>query len=474
MERSAVTFFSWAALGYSFKFVWAPLVDRMPIPVLTPKLGRRRAWILAAQLAIVAAIGWMALVDPAGEGFQLHLMAAAAVLLGFSSATQDIAIDAYRIESAGASLQAMMASAYIAGYRVGMLVSGAGALFLAALFGSSKGTYNYQAWQLTYGIMAAMMAVGMATVFIVPEPDTGIARNTAPPVSGHGRSFLVFLLAAAGFVGWFAFTANLAPTMKNSVGQWTANPHLAGFIVETVRLAGGISTAFGVAWGLAAMGWVDREMVQTTYIDPVSEFFNRYGMAVSCLLLALIGLYRISDIVLGVISNVFYQDLGFTKTQIAGVVKTFGLFMTIAGGFFGGALTLRYGVMPILFIGALLAALTNLLFVAMAQGAPDIVMLYLVISADNLAAGLASAAFVAFLSSLTNIRFTAIQYAVFSSLMTLIPKVFSGYSGALVDSMGYASFFMLTTVMGLPVLVLVVICGKVLKPGRDPDPEDSF
>ncbi len=467
MERSAVTFFSWAALGYSFKFVWAPLVDQMPIPVLTRKLGRRRAWMLTAQLAIALAIGWMAFVDPAGGRIQLHLMAAAAVLLGFSSATQDIAIDAYRIESAGESLQAMMASAYIAGYRVGMLVSGAGALFLAAFFGTSKGTYNYQAWQLTYGIMAAMMAVGMVTVCIIREPVTGIDQNLESTVSDHSRSFLFFLLAAAGFVGWFVLTTNLAPIMKNGMGQWTSNPHLAGFMVETLRLAGGLAVAFCIAWGLARLGWVDRQMVQTTYIDPVSEFFSRYGMTVSCLLLALIGLYRISDIVLGVISNVFYQDLGFTKTQIAGVVKTFGLFMTIAGGFLSGALTLRFGVMPILFTGALLASLTNLLFVVMAQGTPDMVMLYLVISADNLAAGLASAAFVAFLSSLTNIRFTAIQYAVFSSLMTLIPKVFSGYSGSLVDSLGYSSFFILTTVLGLPVLLLVVLCDRVLKSESD-------
>jgi len=172
-------------------------------------------------------------------------------------------------------------------------------------------------------------------------------------------------------------------------------------------------------------------------------------------LLLLIGVYRISDIVLVVIANVFYQDMGFTKPEIAGVVKAFGLFMTIAGGFLGGLLSVRYGVLRILSLGALLSATTNLLFIALAAVGHDLNLLYLVISVDNLSAGLASAAFVAFLSSLTNIQFTAMQYAIFSSLMTLFPKVLGGYSGAIVDSLGYSRFFMLTALLGLPVLVLI-------------------
>jgi len=207
-------------------------------------------------------------------------------------------------------------------------------------------------------------------------------------------------------------------------------------------------------------------MIIDSYIGPVADFFKRYGIFTAWLLLALIGLYRISDIVLGVISNVFYQDLGFTKTQIASVVKTFGLFMTIAGGFLGGILSLRYGVMKILFAGAILSSLTNLLFMAMVGSGHNIIMLYLVISADNLAAGLAGAAFVAFLSSLTRARLTAIQYAIFSPLltllMTLIPKGFGGYSGTIVDNLGYSTFFLITALIGLPVLVLIWLCQKYL------------
>jgi PAT family beta-lactamase induction signal transducer AmpG len=196
-------------------------------------------------------------------------------------------------------------------------------------------------------------------------------------------------------------------------------------------------------------------MVNSTYIEPVKDFFNRYGMSVAMLLLAVIGLYRVSDIVLGVMANIFYQDIGFTKVEIATISKTFGLFMTIAGGFLGGLLAMRIGVFKVLFLGALLSALTNLLFVLLASVGHDITWLYVTITMDNLSAGLAGAAFIAFLSSLTNIQFTAVQYAVFSSMMTLLPKVFGGYSGTIVMQFGYSEFFVITTLIGVPILWLV-------------------
>lgn len=467
VERAAVTFFSWAALGYSFKFVWAPLVDQMPLPFLTRRFGRRRGWMLASQAGIMSAIVWMAMTDPAAGPERLTLMAMAAVMLGFSSATQDIAIDAYRIESAGQDLQAMMASAYIAGYRTGMLAAGAGALFLADFFGSSKGGYDYGAWQATYWIMAGTMMVGMVTVLAVREPETGV-----PPVRAYGtrayiRAFMLFLVAAMGFSAWFYLTGTPAAGLKHLLMEWGSDQGLAGFAVEALRLSGGIGVAVIIARTATRMGVVDRDMVRSSYVAPVADFFSRYGRSSAWLLLALVGLYRISDIVLGVIANVFYQDMGFSKTDIAAVVKTFGLFMTIGGGFLGGVLSLKFGVIRVLFAGALLSSLTNLLFVVMAQAGPGLPMLYLVISADNLAAGMAGAAFVAFLSGLTSIRFTAVQYAVFSSLMTLVPKLFSGYSGAMVDTLGYPLFFTLTAALGLPVLILVVSGGKLLEKAGD-------
>ena len=206
---------------------------------------------------------------------------------------------------------------------------------------------------------------------------------------------------------------------------------------------------------LIKLNIVNQQMVNSTYIEPVKDFFNRYGTSVAMLLLAVIGLYRVSDIVLGVMANIFYQDIGFTKVEIATISKTFGLFMTIAGGFLGGIMAMRIGVFKVFFLGALLSAITNLLFVVLANVGHDITWLYVTITMDNLSAGLAGAAFIAFLSSLTNIQFTAVQYAVFSSLMTLLPKIFGGYSGTLVMQFGYSEFFVITTLIGVPVLWLV-------------------
>ena len=464
VERSAVTFFSWAALGYSFKFVWAPLVDTLPVPLLTRRLGRRRAWMLLAQGAIIAAIIGMALVDPSRGQTGLTMMALAAVLLGFSSATQDIVIDAYRIESADVSLQTLMSSTYIAGYRIGMLVSGAGALFLASAFGSAKGTYDYQAWQGAYLIMAAAMSVGVLTTLMISEPAARDTRMPARSTGDHAGILFMFMAGVTGFILVFYYSSGPATELSRALAGMLGAEAGARFLIETARLGTGVVTAWLIATFMIHAGVVSRGMIQDTYIAPLKDFFWRYGLKSALLLLLLVGVYRISDIVLGVIANVFYQDLGFTKPEIAGVVKTFGLFMTIAGGFLGGLLSVRYGVIRILLLGALLSAATNLLFVALAAVGHHLSMLYLVISLDNLSAGLASAAFVAFLSSLTNIRFTAMQYAIFSSLMTLFPKILGGYSGTIVDSLGYASFFMLTALLGLPVLGLVWQARNYLDP----------
>ncbi len=461
VSKSSVTFFSWAALGYSFKFVWAPLVDKLPIPFLTNTLGRRRSWMLLSQISIMIAILWMASTDPTNPQ-SLTIMALAAVLLGFSSATQDIVIDAYRIESANVDLQTLMSSTYIAGYRIGMLVAGAGALYLASYFGTEKGNYNYQAWQYSYSIMAAVMLVGIATTLIIKEP---IARADTISYSGNDylRILVLFVICVLGFIAVFYFSSSAVKASKTYLTDVFANKQIAGFIVELCRLATAISAAALLAYAQVKLGVVRKEMVMDTYINPVLDFFKRYGLKLAILILALIGFYRVSDIVMGIVANLFYQDLGYSKNQIASVVKTFGLFMTIAGGFLGGILSVRYGVMKILFLGALLSAATNLLFMLLAQIGYNVPMLYLVISADNLSAGLASAAFVAFLSSLTNVKFTAMQYALFSSLMVFFPKMLGGYSGTMVESIGYSKFFVMTALIGLPVLLLVYLAGKKLE-----------
>lgn len=462
VERSAVTFFSWAALGYSFKFVWAPLVDKLPLPILTRWFGRRRSWMLLSQIMVIVAILWMASTDPSLVD-NLSVMAFAAVLLGFSSATQDVVIDAYRIEVAESELQALLSSTYIAGYRIGMLVAGAGALFIASFFGTKMGAYDYDAWRNSYYIMAAAMLVGVITTLIIKEPTVQKKSIVvAYSASDYLRFLLLFIMSVSAFVATFYFSSDLANSTKNLLTSIFDNKYLSSFIVQSVRLTLAIGFAALVAYLLTALSICKKDMVIETYAEPIKDFFKRYGLTLAWLILALIGLYRISDIVLGVISNVFYQDMGFTKVEIASVVKTFGLFMTIAGGFLGGILSVRFGVMKILFLGALLSAATNLLFMLLAYTGNNLPMLYLVISADNLSAGLASAAFIAFLSSLTNISFTAVQYAIFSSLMTLLPKLLGGYSGSMVDELGYVYFFLITTLMGMPVLLLIWIANKRL------------
>jgi len=459
VERSAVTFFSWAALGYSFKFVWAPLVDQLPLPWLTKKLGRRRSWLLLAQISVISAIVWMALTDPSTSTAALTTMAMAAVMLGFSSATQDIVIDAYRIESAPPEFQAMLSASYIAGYRIGMLVAGAGALALADWFGSSREAYSFSAWSLAYLSMAGFMGIGLLTTVLIPEPafkgsDKRYALNDYLGLIG------LFVLAASVFVASFFISSDAVAALKQQAIDAFGNAPLFKLLIETLRLFIALGLAIIAAKMLLASGLVKRQIATQAYVEPVRDFFARYGAQMAWLLLLLVGIYRISDIVLGVISNVFYQDLGFSKTEIATVVKSFGLFMTIFGGFFGGFLALRFGVMKILFTGAVLAAGTNLLFWMLASIGHDITWLYIVIAADNLAAGLASAAFVAFLSSLTNIAFTTVQYAIFSSLMTLLPKMIGGYSGSMVDSMGYPAFFIVTTVLGIPALILIAFLSR--------------
>jgi len=458
VEKSAVTYFSCAALGYSFKFIWAPLVDKLPLPLLTQRFGRRRAWLLLSQVMVMSAISLMAFINPAEDA--LTLMAWAAVLLGFSSATQDVVIDAYRIESAESDLQALMSSTYIAGYRIGMLIAGAGALFLASYLGSTMELYSYVAWKWSYLAMASVMLIGVLTTLIITEPKQKMSEDIVYGSHEYLGFLVLFALSVAGFIASFAYSSELAQMVKSTLSNIFANKHLAGAIVELLRLSLALIIAAVIAKFVILSGVVQQKVVEQTYIAPLKDFFQRYGWSLAWLLLALIGLYRISDIVLGVISNVFYQDLGFTKPEIASVVKSFGLLMTIIGGFLGGLLAVRFGVMRILFLGALLSALTNLLFMMLAQAGHDMTMLYIVISADNLSAGLASAAFIAFLSSLTNISFTAVQYAIFSSLMTLLPKILGGYSGSMVETMGYQQFFLLTALMGIPVLLLILWAAK--------------
>jgi MFS transporter, PAT family, beta-lactamase induction signal transducer AmpG len=328
--------------------------------------------------------------------------------------------------------------------------------------------YHYAAWRGSYLCMATVMLTGVITVLLIPEP--AVNKNITDYPAGYYLRFLLLFLCTVGvFIAVFWFSGGVVTMLNglfNGLFSTAIQEHLtpfSTFLAETVRLLFSVFAALLAAFFLMRANLADGSMVSQTYINPVLDFFDRYGLRTALLLLTLIGFYRVSDIVLGVIANVFYQDLGFSKEVIASVIKTFGLFMTLLGGFLGGTLTVRYGVMRILFLGALLSSLTNLLFMLLASVGNNVPLLCAVIAADNLSAGIATTAFVAFLAGLTNISFTAMQYAIFSSLMTLLPKLLGGYSGTMVTAWGYQWFFLATTLMGVPVLWLVWQAGKRLQ-----------
>jgi PAT family beta-lactamase induction signal transducer AmpG len=383
IDRSTIGYLSWVALFYAGKWLWAPLVDRVPILFLTKRLGRRRSWLLFAQALIIFGLVGMATTDPKQN---LEPIVWFALLVAFGSATQDIALDAFRIESAKAQYQAALAASYQTGYRLAMIWAGAGALWLAARAETTTGIYLAEAWQFAYLCMALSISVGVITTLLSPEPQ-----------------------------------AVLLPKAR-SAGEW----------------------------------------LQQTLIQPFADFISRYRWQ-AFLILGLIAIYRISDVVMGIMANPFYVDMGYTKDEVAAVTKVFGVIMTLVGAFLGGLLTMRLGVMRVLFLGGVLSAASNLLFAWLSTRGHDLNGLVWVISADNLSSGIASAAFIAYLSSLTNVQYSATQYALFSSMMLLLPKWLAGFSGVYVDTFGYEHFFIATSLIGIPVLILITLAIRIEK-----------
>ncbi|WP_169717496.1 AmpG family muropeptide MFS transporter [Comamonas serinivorans] len=540
VDRATIGHLSWVGLAYGFKWVWAPLVDRVPLPALTAMLGRRRSWLLLSQAAIAAGLVGMALLDPR-DGLQPLVLCA--LLVAFASATQDIALDAFRIESAPGDRQAALAACYQTGYRLAMIWSGAGVLWLAAsqevqslanglsercqalisqagavaadvaqgaaqaaAAGASQaaqaastqaapsanasvgqalaGSYQNGPWEFAYLIMAVSMAVGMLTVLLMREPApsvhadadnaaayqgalTRLARDGAPWLGVAAFAWWVLLVgltiaAAARLFSWDTLTpAALSAQGAGWLVPWLLSAVGLGLTVLGWRRQGPmlVPAAGSATQGLLA--WM-----LTAFVAPFAEFITRYRWQ-AVLLLALVGTYRISDVVMGVMANPFYVDMCFSKAQVANVTKVYGVVMTLAGAFIGGVLSMRFGVMRVMVAGAVLSALTNLAFSWLAGFAPDIThaapalwRLIVVVSADNLASGIASAAFVAYLSSLTNVRYSATQYALFSSMMLLAPKAIAGFSGEFVDAHGYAHFFSATALLGVPVVLLVLLAAR--------------
>ena len=388
VDRTTIGFFAWIGITYSIKVFWSPVVDRLRLPGLTRHFGQRRSWMLLAQFGIVIGIINMAVLDP---NLQITAMALFGLLVAFSSATQDVAIDAYRIEAVEPDLQGAMAGMYQSGWRIAASwVGGAGALYLAELV----------SWTVAYLTMAVAMGVGILTVLFVREPAHMLNRAT--------------VMEEQRVIDYLERSAHIPDALR-----------------------------IPTAWFIGAV------------ICPFIEFFHRNGKW-ALLILLFIAIYRISDIVLANMAYPFYIDMGFSKIEIANIGKIYGVIMTIVGATVGGVMVIRYGVMRMLLVGAILVAVTNLLYAQLAIEGKSLTGLALVISADNFSGGLAGSAFIAYLSRLTNTAYTATQYALFSSLMTLAPKFLSGFSGVIVDAQGYIFFFIYASLLGLPAIFLVM------------------
>ncbi len=377
LELSTVSTFAWLGFAYSFKVVWAPLVDTVRLPVLTRILGRRRAWMLVAQLSIGASLLVLSGIDPAQN---IEAFALVALAVALSSATQDIVIDAYRIECAESNMQGVLAAAYQYGYRVAMLISMAGALALA----------EFAPWSVTYMAMAGCMGIGVITTLWCKEPNVQVKR---------------------------ALYAGLSTMEK-----------LQKWFVHAVA-------------------------------DPFADFFRRFGRF-AIVLLVFISLYRISDYVLGILANPFYLDIGYSKLQVAGIAKVYGLWITLFGVGVGGWAVVKHGVGRCLVVATILIASTNLFFAAMVIVGPEPWMLVVTISADNLAGGFSGTILIAYLSSLTNLSFTATQYALLSSFMSMLGKFTAGYSGNVQEAIGWLGFFLYAAALGVPAIIFAIIVSK--------------
>lgn len=369
---TTIGLFALVGTPYAFKFLWAPVIDRAPIPLLTRALGRRRAWLLVIQAALIASILALGATRPAEAPVWTAL---AALLVSFFSASQDIVIDAYRIEILDEHQQGAGAAVTQFGYRIGLLASGAGALFLA----------GHVTWFWVYAAMAALMLVGVATALLSPEPRVGT----------------------------------------------------------------GLAAAAQGARGPAA---VLREAV----VEPFAEFFGRRGVGEALLVLAFILLYKFGDAFAGVMANPFYVQIGFTKAEIASISKIFGLAATLFGVFLGGVIVGRYGIMKGLLVCGVLQMVSNLMFAVQAAVGANVGLLTLTIGIENLSGGMGSAAFVAYLSVLCNVAYTATQYALFSSFMAFGRTLLSSTSGWVADHVDWVSFFVISTLVAVPGLLLLL------------------
>lgn len=435
LSLEVIGLFSLATLVFSFKFLWAPLVDRASVPVLGARLGHRRSWMLLCQILIIGGLWTLAGLDPTRE---LGLMAVVAVLVGFVSATQDIALDAWRIEAVGQSRQGAMTTAHQWGYRIATILSGAIPLVLAETYG----------WHVSYGVMAALMGFGILATLAAPRETHHEIREIhlegTPPapardlfewaarlailamgalILGSGlaanATLLSSLLSAVGLAG---IGHSVAAVWRSSSGLWFQMlAVLIGFIVITVAV-----------WPIPGLHTRPGAYLGTALGEPLREFFNRYGRQAT-LVLALVCLYRLSDFLVNIM-NPYYLDLGFTLTEVAEVRKVLGVVGSMVGVSAGGYAIARFGLRAAMIVGAIGGPVSNLLFVWLAIRGHDIGALFVAITLDNVFSGFAGTCLVVYMSSLTAKGFTATQYALFSSLYAIPGKILASQSGRIVEA----------------------------------------
>lgn len=386
--RSTIGMFAWVGLAYSFKFIWSPIVDRMPLPVLTRLFGKRRSWMLFAQAGIAFGLFNLSASNPSEAVLPIALWA---FFVAFFAATQDIAVDAWRIETAGNDAQAAMASAYQIGYRAALITGSAGTFAIADAYG----------WKATYTVMALLVGVGVATTLLSKEPKAAERRDS--------------LDREERVVAWLKERAH-----------WP----------QSLRTAG--------SWFIGAV------------VCPLLDFFGRYGWALGTVVVLFMCTYRLTDFTMGSMTNSFYIDKGYTLTQIATVVKFYGLMMSIVGVILAGIVITKFGMLRSLILGSIMVMISNLGFSALASlPGTNLVGLGMVNGFDNLALAMHGTALITFLSSLTSPRYTATQYALFSSLYALPAKILEGFSGFVVEAIGYQLFFVYTASLSIPALVLL-------------------
>jgi PAT family beta-lactamase induction signal transducer AmpG len=393
IQRATIGMLAWVGIVYTIKFLWAPIVDRVALPFLHRLVGRRRSWMLLAQAGIAFGLFNLSISDPSADVLRVALWA---LFVAVCAATQDIAIDAWRIESAPPEMQGAMAAAYQLGYRLALMAGSAGALTIAAGFG----------WHTSYATMAALVGIGVITTLASREPEASASRDT--------------LLREERVIAW--------------LDQRTHWPHW-------MRNAG--------AWFIGAV------------VCPLIDFFGRLGWKSALLILLFMSSYRLTDFTMGSMANPFYIDKGYTLAQIATVVKVFGIATSMVGIVIAGIVIAKLGILRALVLGSCMIIASNLGFAVLATTAgPTLVGLAAVNSLDNLALAMHGTSLIAYLSGLTSPKYTATQYALFSSFYALPGKILEGFSGFVVDAIGYNAFFVYTASLSLPGLLLLYVLAR--------------